>query len=188
MISIRDIAKKPQVFTHASCSAAHFWSHNHSVLSGQKKPPKICLQMFIWFPLEEQQQNPASNLLTYIPKIPKDLDKTYPIHAIRNRNTRRAMSPQMEVKLMSEQKHHTVTMRPWILSYRRHHSHWDWVQGVSEVSSLGCHGQQASFWEFTSLHHFFIRHAMVAGTYNTMPNISGHIFLTKQKTTIILHF
>lgn len=119
----RHSKKNPQVFTHASCSAAHFWSHNHSLLSGQKNLKNL-LKMFLWFPLEEQQQNPASKLLTHIFKIPKDLDKIYPIHTIRNRNARRAMSPQTEIKLMSEQEHYTVTMRPFILSYRRHHSHW----------------------------------------------------------------
>lgn len=122
MISIRDIAKKTQqVFTHASCSAAHFWAHNNSLLSGQP-PPKTCLKMFLWFPLEEQ--NPASNLLTHISKTPKDLDNIYPIHTMRNRNTRRAAFAHMEIQLMPEQEHSTVTMRPCILSYSRHNSHW----------------------------------------------------------------
>lgn len=150
MISIRDIAKKKkkiQVFTCASCSAAHFWSHNHSLLYGQKSP-KICLKMFLWCPLEKQQQNPASNLLTHISKIPKDLDKLYPINTMRNRNTRRAMSPQMKIRLMSEQEHYTVTIGP-LLSTGDIIPIDPWALGVSEVSSLGCQGQQASFWEFT---------------------------------------
>lgn len=127
MISIRDIAKKTknqQVFTHASCSVLLPTFALTIIHYCLVNPPKNLLKkMFLWFPLEEQQ-NPASNLLTRISKIPKDLDHIYPIHTIGNRNTRTASSPQMEIKLMSEQEHYTVTMRPCILSCRRLHSHW----------------------------------------------------------------
>lgn len=89
----------------------------------KKTPTKTCFKIFLCFPLEEeQQQNPASNLLTHISKIPKDPDKIYPIYTMRNRNSKRAIL--LRWKSSSCQSRNT-TLSVWgILSYRRHHSHW----------------------------------------------------------------
>lgn len=127
-------------------------------------------------------KNSASNLLTHISKIPKDLDKIYLIHTTRNRNSVSiTIVGNTALSLWGHTSFPTGDIIPINI----------WVLGVSEVSSLGCHRQQASFWELTSLHHFFKRHAMVAVTLHTVPSLSGHFFFDTTKdnnySTFVTH-